>query len=126
MGTTNLDSLELSGDLDITGGFSAAGDVDAFGRFGLGAATLASAAALAPTASCHSVTGTTAITSITLGSFAAGDILVLIFAGSITLTDGNNIVLAGGSNFAAAAGDVAVLICDGTNFLEVSRSDNTP
>lgn len=125
MGTTNLDTLALGGDLTAAGSATVTGRLGA-GRIGAGLATLASAAALAPTASAHSVTGTTAITSIALGSFVAGDLLLLVFAGSITLTDGNNIVLAGGNNFAAAAGDTCLLVCDGTNFAEVSRSDNTP
>ena len=51
------------------------------------------------------VTGTTAITAITL---SAGRESVVRFTGVLTLTNGANLVLPGGSNITTAAGDFAV------------------
>lgn len=131
MGTTNYDRLVLKPEA-ASGNALEAQDadgntthrVDEGGIVGHGTPeTVASAAAIAPTKSLISLTGTTAVTSITVGTlWQAGDELTIIFAGSITLTDGNNLSLAG--NFVATAGDVWKGVYDGTNFLEISRSDN--
>jgi hypothetical protein len=66
------------------------------------------------------ITGTTAITSVTASK--AGRMVVLKFAGILTFTDGSNLSLAG--NFVTSADDCISLVCDGTNWLEVSRSAN--
>lgn len=71
------------------------------------------------------VTGTTNITSITASR--RGRVANLVFAGALTLTDGSNLKLAG--NLATAADDTIMLVCDGTNWLELSRgatSGGTP
>lgn len=84
---------------------------------------LASAAALPePTCDIHAVTGTTSITSITATNFPVGKTLVLIFASTPTLTDGNNIVAS--ANLVATANDTWTAVYDGTNFLEIARSVN--
>ncbi len=68
------------------------------------------------------ITGTNNITSIAAASSTAGRLLVLRFADILTFTDGNNLKLAG--NLATTEDDTITLICDGTNWYEVSRSAN--
>ncbi len=71
-------------------------------------------------------TGATTITAFDDGQ--EGQQITLIFKdGNTTVQDasiGGVIQLAGGANFAATADDVLVLITDGTNWYEVSRSVN--
>jgi len=64
------------------------------------------------------ITGTVNITSITAKK--AGTEIFLQFDGVLTMTDGSNLKLAG--NFVTAAGAVLHLICDGTNWWEVGRT----
>jgi len=71
--------------------------------------------------SSYSVTGTTNITSIT-ATGNSGRIVTLIFAQVLTVTDGSNLKLAG--NFTTSGDDAITLICDGTNWYEISRSVN--
>jgi hypothetical protein len=67
--------------------------------------------------------GTTAITDFDDGT--AGQVITVIAASSITITDGVNVTLAGGLDFAMVANDTIQLVSlDGTEWLEVSRSDN--
>jgi hypothetical protein len=66
------------------------------------------------------VTGTTTITSITAGQ--PDEIVTLIFAGALTVTDGSNLRLNG--NFVTTADDTLTLISDGTNWIEMARSTN--
>jgi hypothetical protein len=67
------------------------------------------------------ITGTTGITSVTATGWD-GEIVTLLFNNTLTVTDGSNLKLAG--NFSATADDVLRLLCDGTNWYEVSRSNN--
>lgn len=67
------------------------------------------------------ITGTTNITSITATN-RSGSLVVLVFAGALTVTDGSNLNLAG--NFVTTANDTLTLMCDGVNWNEVSRSVN--
>lgn len=67
------------------------------------------------------VSGTTAITSIDGGNWA-GRVITLVFQGALTLTDGENLKLAG--NFVTTADDTITLRCDGTNWYEMARSIN--
>lgn len=53
------------------------------------------------------VTGTTAITAITL---AEGEEAITRFTGALTLTNGASLVLLGGADIATAAGDIAVWV----------------
>jgi hypothetical protein len=87
-----------------------------------GQATVASSATIAVPASAElvNVTGTTTITGVTAGY--AGQRVTLKFAGALTFTDGSNLVLAG--NLVTTADDTISLICDGTNWIETSRSVN--
>ena len=66
------------------------------------------------------ITGSTSITTITAGF--VGQEVMLTFAGTLTVSDGSNLSLAG--DFVATAGDTLSLICDGTNWNELSRSVN--
>ena len=60
------------------------------------------------------VTGTTAITAITLSD---GHQRTVKFTGALTLTNGSSLVLPGGANITTAAGDVAVFVGDGGNVI---------
>ena len=66
------------------------------------------------------VTGTTGITSIVAEE--QGRTVTLKFAGALTVTDGSNLVLAG--SFTTSADDTLTLVCDGTNWNEITRSVN--
>lgn len=67
------------------------------------------------------ITGTTNINTV-IASYA-GKVLVLEFAAVLTVNDGTgNLVLNG--NFTTSDGDTLTLICDGTNWVEISRSAN--
>ena len=66
------------------------------------------------------ITGTDNITSITASW--VGRRVTLKFADILTFTDGSNLKIAG--NFVTTADDTITLICDGTNWIELSRSVN--
>jgi hypothetical protein len=66
------------------------------------------------------VTGTTTITNITASY--EGRIVTLKFASTAQATDGGNLILAG--NNTGAANRQMTLVCDGTNWREMSRSVN--
>ena len=83
---------------------------------------IASAAAITPTCSVHTVTGTTAITSMVATEYPVGQPLTLIFASTPTFTDGSNLKIAG--NLVATADDTITLVSDGTNFFEIGRAVN--
>ena len=85
--------------------------------------SVASAAALnLPAGRVFHITGTTNVTSITGTAIKPGWVIVLIFDGILTFTDGNNLKLAG--NFVTAADSTITLAYDGTNFYECARSVN--
>ena len=62
------------------------------------------------------------MTSIVAASSVAGRQIVLQFLDIVTFTDGSNLKLAG--NFVTSADDTIALVCDGTDWFEVSRSAN--
>jgi hypothetical protein len=66
------------------------------------------------------VTGTTTITSV--AASWAGRVVTLKFAGILTFTDGSNLKING--DFVTSADDTLTLVCDGTNWYEVTRSAN--
>lgn len=66
------------------------------------------------------ITGTTGITAITASW--ADRLVVLRFAGALTVTDGSNLLLNG--NFVTTADDTLTLVSDGTNWIEMARSVN--
>jgi hypothetical protein len=66
------------------------------------------------------ITGTTGITDITAPTRV--QLAILEFAGILTVTDGNNIELTGGTNFTTAAGDYLTLHWTGSAWREVFRS----
>lgn len=86
------------------------------GLLGGGAAVASAAALPLPTGRVFHVTGTTNITSITSTNFASGCVITMIFDDTLTVTHGNNIVLAGGTNFSATANTTLTLSYDGTNW----------
>jgi hypothetical protein len=88
---------------------------------GMGAA-VASAATITPTGNVFHVTGTAAITSISATNISAGTRITLIFDSTASLTDGGNLRLNG--NFSATTDDTITLVFDGTNWYEMSRSQN--
>ena len=67
-----------------------------------------------------SISGTVSITQVTPSW--AGRRVTLVFADILTFTDGSNLVLAG--NFVTTTNDSITLACDGTNWIESSRSIN--
>lgn len=69
----------------------------------------------------YSITGTTGITSITATNML-GRVAKLIFTGILTVTDGSNLKLNG--NLTTAAQTTLLLVCDGTNWQELTRSVN--
>lgn len=87
------------------------------------AATIASAAtiAIAPGQRVAVISGTTGITSITATGHS-GAVVVLVFQGALTVTDGSNLKLAG--DFTTTADDTLTLACDGTGWYEVARAVN--
>ena len=80
----------------------------------------AAAATTLPGSPLVAVTGNTNITSIT--AMRRGTTVTLLFTGTPTVTDGGNLRLTG--NFVASADGTLALVCDGTNWYEVSRSAN--
>ena len=69
------------------------------------------------------ITGTTQIDSVnTGGAFPSGGICTLEFTGSVTVTDGKNLILAG--SFSATANDILVLQRRVNKYFELSRSAN--
>lgn len=88
--------------------------------WGDGSVASAATITLPDTATAVTVTGTTGITSVTIAP--AGRVVVLLFTATLTVTDGSNLKLAG--NFSATADDTLMLLSDGTNWYEVSRSNN--
>jgi hypothetical protein len=83
---------------------------------------LASAATLVlpATGRYFQVTGTTNITAIT--PLTAGRLVVLRFAGILTVSDAGTIKLS--AAFVTSADDTLTLICDGTNWYEIARAAN--
>jgi len=67
------------------------------------------------------ITGTTNIASIS-ATGRTNQIVTLIFADVLTVTDGSNLRLAG--NFTSSANDCLTLSCDGTDWYEMARSAN--
>jgi hypothetical protein len=75
-----------------------------------------------PSGVIFNITGTTKQTSITTSASESGKIIILITASTDTLVDGGNLKLY--ADFEGTANDVLVLISDGTNWYELSRSIN--
>lgn len=105
-------------DINVLGGST--GRRPAVRREWLKGADVASAAtvALGTDGNLFDITGTTEITSITI--LAAGTVVMLQFDGALKVTDGGNLLLQG--DFYTAAGSALVLVSDGTNWIELSRS----
>ncbi len=80
----------------------------------------ASTVTLPNSGSWFAITGTTGITSITASW--RGRVVVLQFSGILTVTDGENLALAG--SYTTSSADTLTLVCDGTSWIEVSRSAN--
>jgi hypothetical protein len=80
--------------------------------------------------SVFAITGTTTITYLSQGT--AGQVIVLLFSTSLTVTHNGaspgagfaNILLSGAANFAATANDTLMLIYDGTNWRGLTAGVN--
>lgn len=92
---------------------------------GIAGPVTASAAALVPPngASRFHVSGTVTITSITATNLAAGTLLVLVFDGALTFTNGGTLKLVDDFVTTGSGTEVIGLLYDGTNFLEVFRAE---
>jgi hypothetical protein len=123
------DDIQVSG-ADLRGNFTGSVQNFASGNnvvFGPGcisddSTSVASAAAIAlpSVGEVFTITGTTTITSI--AALWKHRRVTLVFAGVLTVTDGSNLKLAG--NLVTTADDTITLVCDGTNWIETSRSVN--
>lgn len=99
------------------------GQIDGTSRF-KDSANVASAGTLSlPVGNLFHITGVTAITTVdTCDATNNGRLVTLIFDGVLTFTDGSNLKLAG--DFVTSADDVLQMVCDASNWFEVSRSVN--
>ena len=92
-------------------------------------AAIASAATVnldTPTGNCLHITGTTNISAFTL---AQGTWMLVCFDGILTVTDGANLVTQSGENIVTAAGDMALLVGEGssvTRMVGYFRADGSP
>ena len=68
------------------------------------------------------ITGTSYIDEIAAASSREGRMVILKFASTAGMADGNNLKIAG--DFFSTANDTITLICDGTDWYEISRSVN--
>ncbi len=105
--------LTVAGDLTIIGGF-----------IGGNSSSVASATAtVLGNGNLFHITGTTTVTSVTTCDAANnGREVALIFDNILTFTDGSNLKIAG--DFVTTADDSIKMVCDGTNWYEISRSVN--
>jgi len=85
-------------------------------------ANVASGTTITATGNLFHVTGTTTITSVSGTDITAGSTITIIFDGVLTFTDGSNLKLNG--DFVTTADDTITLTNDGTNFYEITRSNN--
>lgn len=88
---------------------------------GADVASVAGAITLGDDGNYFDITGTNAITSITAKT--AGTVVTLQFDSTASLVDGSNLKLNG--NFQGAAEAQIMLVSDGTNWFEVSRSNSS-
>lgn len=88
----------------------------------VGADLASHATNVTPTCSVHTITGTTAITSVVVTEYPVGKPLTFIFASTPTFTDGGNLKIAG--NLVATANDTITLVSDGTDWYEIGRAVN--
>jgi hypothetical protein len=77
--------------------------------------------ALPLSASVVTITGTNNITTITASSHKE-HVVVLKFAGALTVTKGSNLKLT--DDFFTTADDTLALVCDGSTWHEIGRSFN--
>jgi Flp pilus assembly protein CpaB len=128
-GITNLDSLVLRGNLTAGGNVIASGKVKAgtWGQFTRASViTVTNGGTIAPGGSYQPLVATAAAgaaLTVTAG-MQQGFVTVLVNESSntITITDTDPGKLA--SNVALGQYDSIVLICDGTNWIELARSNN--
>jgi len=87
---------------------------------GADVASAASSFTLGTDGTFFDITGTTGIDSIAAST--AGRIVILQFDSTPTVTDGGNLKMAG--NLVATADDILILVSDGVDWFEISRSVN--
>lgn len=88
------------------------------------AVTVTSGGTITPTGTYQLITSAGAVGTSSVAGCTSGRVLVLANSGSntITLTDTGTLKL--GGNAALGAADTLTLICDGTNWNQVSKADN--
>jgi hypothetical protein len=85
-------------------------------------ADVASASTITPTGNSFHVTGTTGISAISTTNIQAGTILIIIFDGALTITNGASLKLASTTNYTTTAGTAMQFYYDGSVWQEVSRA----
>ena len=88
------------------------------------AVTVTSGSTITPTGTYQLITSAGAVGTSSVGGCTSGRVLVLANSGSntITLTDTGTLKL--GGNAALGATDTLTLVCDGTNWNQLSKADN--
>ena len=132
-GVTNFTNVKLSGaltvgtDVTINDDATVADDLTTDDLFldKQSAQTITDGGTITPTGAYHQITAAAARgTSSVAGVGTAGRVLVLVNVGSntITLTDTGTLKLSG--NAALGQFDTITLLSDGTNWIQVSKTDN--
>ena len=93
---------------------------------GTGWVTVASADTLVlENSNCFNITGTTTVTKWDTSTIEDGSIVILKFAGAVTLThDANELYLSGATNFTTSANDILTFVVDGITLREIARTNN--
>jgi len=118
---TNAETAETNAETaEANAAASAVAAAASQATFGVKGADIASAGAmtLGNDGDFFDITGTTNITSIVI--WTAGRVVKMQFDGILTVTDGSNLKLHG--DFVSAAESTLILVSDGTNWHELSRS----
>ena len=121
--------FQISGATTVTGALTVAGNIDVSVAGSLTYFDSVNVASVAgtmvlPAGNLFHITGMNAITAMdTCDATNDGRQVKLIFDAVLTFTDGNNLLLDG--DFVTAASDSIKLTCDGTNWNEDGRSQNS-
>jgi len=119
-------NAENFGTLDVTGDLSAASDVvtGLFGRFTAQASiTVTDGVGFIPTGTYQPITAAGAVTP-TITATVAGDIVILVNESAVDILLQDTGIQMFNTDRTLNQYDVLVMICDGTNWLELSFTDN--
>lgn len=119
--TLTAGSATIGNDLAVTDDATIGSDLLATKQTSL---TVTSGGTITPTGTYQLITSAGAVGTSSIAGCTSGRVLVLANSGSntITLTDTGTLKL--GGNAALGATDTLTLICDGTNWNQVSKADN--